>query len=456
MKGAGIRITSLGRLRHLLGIDKAILFTALTRGVQAFGGIATVSLILTFLTKEEQGYYYTFGSILALQIFFELGFTAIITQYVAHEAAHLSWNEEGLLQGEKIYLSRLSSLLKFSVKWYFIISVILSLILIISGGLFFGKFGKLDYAAWLIPWMVLSIATSCLLFINPLLAFLEGLGKIKDVAQIRLAQQFVNMVLVWGVLLLHGKLYAGGVGSLFSFLLLAGFLWFGKFRKLLTVIWNSGGPEKVDYKKEIFPYQFRMALSWVASYFIFQLFNPVLFAYEGAVVAGQMGLTLSVLNNVLALSVSWVSTKIPLWSGYIARREYAALDTSFDRTLKQSSFINLAGLIALFMLVVGLRSFGLKIADRILPYFPLVMLMVSLFFNNLINGWATYLRCHKREPFLYQSIVVGVLCGASTLLLGKYYGVKGVTTGYTFITVFISAIWALNLFIKNKKLWHEV
>ena len=33
-------------------------------------------------------------------------------------------------------------------------------------------------------------------------------------------------------------------------------------------------------------------------YFIFQLFNPVLFATEGAVVAGQMGMTLAALNGI--------------------------------------------------------------------------------------------------------------------------------------------------------------
>ncbi|MVT07439.1 lipopolysaccharide biosynthesis protein [Chitinophaga tropicalis] len=456
MKPAGNGSTVIGRLQRLLGIDKAIFFTALTRGVQAIGGVATVSLILAFLTKEEQGYYYTFGSILALQIFFELGFTAIITQYVAHEMAYLSWGEDGRPGGDARHLSRLSSLLRFSVKWYLIISAALLLILVVSGGFFFRRFGVLDYTAWFLPWVILSVATSCLLFINPLLAFLEGMGKVKEVAKIRLAQQLSNMFLVWIVLLLHGKLYAGGVGSLVSFLFLAGCLCFGKFKILLVAIWNAKGPDVVNYKQEIFPYQFRMALSWMASYFIFQLFNPVLFAYEGPVVAGQMGLTLSVLNNVLALSISWISTKVPLWSGFIARKEYTELDNSFGKTLKQSSFINFAGLLTLFLLVFALRFMHLKVADRILPYFPLAMLMISVFFNNLINGWATYLRCHKKEPFLFQSIVVGILCGLSTLLLGKYFGVKGITAGYCFITVFVSAVWALNLFVKNKKLWHEV
>ena len=94
--------------------------------------------------------------------------------------------------------------------------------------------------------------------------------------------------------------------------------------------------EKVNYKIEIFPMQWKIAISWVGGYFIFQLFNPVLFATEGPIVAGQMGMTLSILNAVLALSYAWVSTKVPVFSGFIARREFFKLDKLFNSTFKIS------------------------------------------------------------------------------------------------------------------------
>jgi len=72
-----------------IGIDKAIAYTVLSRGFQAMGSNVSMLLITRFLTQVEQGYYYTFGSILAMQIFFELGLNGIIVQYVAHEAAHV-------------------------------------------------------------------------------------------------------------------------------------------------------------------------------------------------------------------------------------------------------------------------------------------------------------------------------------------------------------------------------
>ena len=75
-----------------IGMDKSIAYSSGARIVQGFTGVVSVFFITSFLTGVEQGFYYTFGSILALQVFFELGLTGIMTQYVAHEASHLTLN----------------------------------------------------------------------------------------------------------------------------------------------------------------------------------------------------------------------------------------------------------------------------------------------------------------------------------------------------------------------------
>lgn len=95
----------------------------------------------------------------------------------------------------------------------------------------------------------------------------------------------------------------------------------------------------MQYMQEIFPYQWKIALSWISGYFIFQLFNPVLFATEGAVVAGQIGMTLAALNGIQALSLSWLNTKIPLYSQLIALKDYKQLDNTFNQTLIQMTSV---------------------------------------------------------------------------------------------------------------------
>ena len=79
-------ISTIKTLLKKLGIDKAIAYSSGARVVQAFTGVGSIFFISTFLSGVEQGFYYTFGSIVAIQVFFELGLTGIITQFVAHEA----------------------------------------------------------------------------------------------------------------------------------------------------------------------------------------------------------------------------------------------------------------------------------------------------------------------------------------------------------------------------------
>ena len=77
-------------LRHVLGLDRAIGFTVLARFWASSAGLVTVALIARFLTPAEQGYYFTFGSLVAMQMVFELGFSFVILQLASHERAQLS------------------------------------------------------------------------------------------------------------------------------------------------------------------------------------------------------------------------------------------------------------------------------------------------------------------------------------------------------------------------------
>lgn len=448
----------LKQIASKVGIDKAIFFTSLARIIQAGGGIISILFVAKYLTGEEQGFYYTFGSIVAIQVFFELGLNGIITQYVAHEVSHLKWENNTSLIGEDKYLSRLSSLLHFCIKWYSIFAVALLITLVLVGFVFFNKYGIHKNISWQLPWIILAIGTALNLLIAPILAFIEGLGKVKEVAKIRLYQQCACSLVVWGGLFLGAKLYVSGMNCLTGIILISSILHFGNFRKILTNIWKIPLTNKVNYHKEIFPYQWKIALSWISGYFIFQLFNPVLFATEGAVVAGQMGMTLAALNGIQSLSLSWMTTKIPLYSGLIAQRKFTELDTIFNRTLKQSAFINGGCLFIMLLGVFLIRYYHLMIGNmdlgnRFLPYTPMVLMMIPLFINQYVNSWATYLRCHKQEPFLINSIVGGVLCCLSTIFMGKYFGVLGITGGYCLIT-FTMFFWGHWIFITKKKDWH--
>lgn len=447
----------LKKLLSKFGVDGAIGFTLLSRIISASGGLITLVFIASFLTREEQGYYYTFGSIIAIQIFFELGLNGIITQYVAHEVAHLKWGSKFKLEGNPENLSRLSSLLHFCVKIFIAIAVILFIILSISGFVFFTKFHHGgEIVAWKLPWLLISTSTSLLFLINPIIAFIEGLGKVKDVAKMRFFQQLFNIVTVSIVLVFGGKLWALGLGSFISFIILTSGVLFTGEKKIIIYIYNNLGKHKIHYLKEIFPYQWKIAISWISGYFIFQLFNPVLFATEGPKVAGQMGMTLAVLNGISSLSMSWITTKIPKMSNLIAIKDYFQLDSIFNKTIRQLAFVNVLLLLFFNIGVLVLRLYDFEFSERFLPLVPLFLLSLVTISNQFVFSWATYLRCHKKEPFLVYSVVIGILTTLSTFMLGRLHGLYGISIGYFIISVPIGLFWGYLIFVNKRKGWHTL
>ena len=442
-----------------LGIDKAIFFTLLGRGLQIVTALFTVLFVAKYLSPEEQGYYYTFSSIIAIQVFFELGLTNIITQFVAHEMSHLLFNGNELI-GDERFKSRLSSLLRFCAKWYLVFSAILLIVLSIVGFVFFSYYKEEQYdVIWRLPWILLAIGTAFNLLLSPILAFLEGLGKVKEVAEIRFLQQFVHPVVIWGGLAIGSKLFVAGADAILRVVVVVIILLKSPFYRLLISIWQDLREERVAYLKEVFPYQWRIALSWISGFFIFQLFNPVLFANEGAVVAGQMGMTIAALNGVQALTLSWINTKVPVMSGYIAQKQYGRLDSLFFRTMKQMMLIGTLTLV-FFLIVIGviqvyqIEPLGIDLGNRFLPFLSLCLMTWSVFTMLPINCWATYLRCHKREPLLANSVVMGILCCISTLVLGNLYGLMGMVIGFALLR-FVSLAWVYNVFKNKRNEWHK-
>ena len=438
-----------------IGVDGAIGYVILARLIQAGGGVISIFFIAKYLNKVEQGYYYTFGSILAIQMFFELGLSNIITQFVAHEKAFLSWDGNTKLVGDNKSLSRISSLFRFCVKWFSVMSIIFTTTLLYFGHIFFKNYGNQNnIVEWQIPWIVISIITGASLMMSPIFAIFEGLGKVKEVAKIRFVQQLVQLIALFSFLFLGYKLFSSPIASVVSLLIAPLWIAFSYKRKLLFNIFNEIKEWRVNYRLEIFPYQWRIALSWVSGYFIFQLFNPVVFATEGAKVAGQMGMTLVVLGGISTISMSWVNTKVPLFSNYIAKKEFENLDLVFNRTIKQASLICAACLLFFVIVIYFMQSIDYSLAYRFLPVPLVILLSLATFVNQLIGAFGTYLRCHKKEPYLIMSIVMALLISSSIYFSSQFWGVWGIVSVYSFLIVTVNLFWGVTVFNSKKREWH--
>lgn len=446
-------------IANKIGVDKTIAYTSSARVLQGLTGVLSIFFISTFLTGTEQGFYYTFGSILALQVFFELGLTGIMIQYVAHEASHLQLTEHYYYVGEDKYKSRLASLVHFCIKWYSALAFIVFLFLLIVGFIYFAKYGDDNFeVSWKMPWVLICIGTAVKILQSPLSSIYFGLGYVKDMSKIEFWQQIAIPSVTWIGLASGFKLYVLGIGYVLSVLLWFAYVWKTQLYIILKNLWESEINEKVYYFKEIFPYQWRIAISWISGYFIYQLFTPVLFASSGAVVAGQMGMTLQAINAIQAFSFSWMKTKVPFMSQLIAKREYQFLDILFNRTTKQLLLVCfcllvLFGVLLEMSFIIDAFPFTL-LKERFISGIPLIVMLVSVIFNQLIGAMANYIRCHKREPLMWESIVVGLACLLGVPFFGSKFGVLGVTIVYSFIICCVSCPWVYIIFKKKKVEWH--
>jgi hypothetical protein len=291
------------------------------------------------------------------------------------------------------------------------------------------------------------------LCIAPFFALLEGCGKVAHVALARFAQGVFSSLCLWLTLWFHGGLYAGSASQIGT--VVAGVVWlttvYGRFLGSLLKTNISQAP--FAWWKEVWPFQWRIAVSWLSGYFIFQLFTPVLFATRGPVVAGQMGMSLALCSAVLSVCMAWVSTKAAPFGVLAARRDWGALDHLFFRTTKQSFLLLFT---ANCLLLIGLVLFNQihhPLARRLISPFPFAFLLIANLANHLVFCESYYLRTHKTEPFMALSVVSGALMCLSTYSLARPFGAFGVSAGYL-VCCLVTLAWGTRIFIRKRQEWH--
>jgi hypothetical protein len=441
-------------VRHVLGLDRAVGFTVLARFWASSAGLVTVVLIAKFLTLTEQGYYYTFGSLVAMQMVFELGFSFVILQLASHERAQLSISKDYEISGDAVAHARLASVVQKSVRWYSVAALLLAATLVPVGFYFFYTHQHGQNVSWRLPWCLDALMAVLNFQLDPLLSFLEGCGYVANVARLRFTQSATGSLLAWLALISRHGLFAPAMMLLG--MASCSLVWLFTKRKLLFGLlkYHTGG-NRIRWSEEVWPFQWRIAVSWFCGYFIFWLFNPVLFAYHGPVEAGRMGMSLSLANAVLNIAVAWVSTKSAPFGTLIARKDYRQLDHTFFRALLQSTAVAVAGALTAWLGTLFLNLEHIRFAQRLLDPGSIAMLMIYMITNVIVFAEAYYLRAHKQEVFFVNSLVGAVTVTACTLIFGKYFGAKGIVVSCSIGNV-LGLVWATYKFKKYRRLWHTV
>lgn len=438
------------RVPHAVGLDRAIAFTVLGRIIQGLGSVGSVLLIVHFLTAAEQGYYYALWSLVALQSVFELGFSFVILQVAAHERAHLEFHADGSITGSEVAHLRLASLLQRAVKWYTIAAVMMGIALLLGGMRFFSLHQQPQAPnIWITPLRVTVLACAITFSIGPILSFLEGCGQVAQVARMRFFQSTVSVAASWTAMLSHHGLFSPAM-VLLGQGFVASILLYSRRKLLIPLLRVHVVDQGISWKREVWPFQWKIAVSWLCDYFIFQLFTPVLFAFRGPEEAGRMGLSMNIVTQLSAMMLAWMTTKAAPFGSLIAKRERPELDRMFFRSLRQSLVLFAGAAVAVLIGVLASPYILPKISRRIEDWPIFLLLLLTALSSHVVQSEAIYLRAHKCEPFLIQSIVIATCTAASVVLLAKTSGAIGVSFAY-FLVLGVAGVISATTIFKNKR-----
>jgi len=398
----------------------------LSQGWKVLSGPILLFFIPIFLSDVEQGYWYTFVSLSALAVLANLGFSIILLQFSAHEFAHLSIGSKGFLVGDELYISRLSSLWKYSVSWCLKVGLLAFSLIIIFGSFFLSvKESGLD---WGIPWLIYGVASLIVFWNSMALSFFEGLDDVGGSHKIRFKVGLSLVASTIFFLYFDFGLYSLSLSLLFSSILGACLIYLSK--RKLCYQFSRCSLDPVEWSKEIMPLLKKYSISWVSGYFIFQAITPITFYFFGPVEAGKVGLTIAIFYAIFSVSSVWLIVVTPKINMFISRKNFKDLNLCYKKSLSLTLIFYMIGA-SVFILFVNKVDSLEFIAIRIVPMTSVYLIALGWFFNVGINSMAIYVRAHKVEPFVIVSLINAVYVVVTTMVLAKYFSFDLLFLGFS-------------------------
>jgi O-antigen/teichoic acid export membrane protein len=451
--GASRPVARLESWARAVGFNRAVLFGWLTLIFQFASTPVTVVMIARYLTPADQGFFYVFASLLALQTYVELGLSTVILNSASHLYAHLTFVRHQGLTGDPAAIGRLGSLGRFALQWYGAAALVF--IVVVGGGgyVWLGRHGEgVDWAA---PWCVLVVLTAGQFLALPFNALLEGCNQVTNIQRFRLSQVILRTLGLWLALGFHWGLWAAVVGSAVGLLRDVYLLGF-EYRAFFLTLWRFRHAGSVRWREEIWPMQWRLAVSGILGYFQFQAFTPLMFQYYGPITAGQVGMTLSLVAGIQAIGLTFLQPRVPRFGMLIARREYGLLDREWWHLTRSTIALALAAALTLWAGVYVLHAGQFPLAARVLTPLPTALFLLGGVATASGYCLTAYLRAHVREPLALLSLVTSALMGALAWYLGRRFGPLGAAATYVAIAGGIALPWEILIWRRSRVEWHHL
>jgi hypothetical protein len=96
-----------------------------------------------------------------------------------------------------------------------------------------------------------------------------------------------------------------------------------------------------------------------------------------------------------------------------------------------------------------------RISRRIEEWPIFLLLLLTALSSHVVQSEAIYLRAHKCEPFLVQSIVIALCTAGSVFVFAKTSGALGVSLAYFVVLGLAGIISATAIFKTKRRQWAQ-
>lgn len=447
-----------------MGMDRAVGYAVLSRIWQLATGPVTQLLIIFFFSEVTQGYYYAFSYLLGMQIFVELGLHVVIISVSSHEWSRLSL-VNGQVRGDSQALSRLASLNRLTFRWYSVVSVLFVVGVTAAGMFYFFDTSRLKLAVdgttsqvpWVAPWLALVLLTGLQLPLLPMTAVLEGCHQLPTINSVRFRQAVAGTAVVWLLITTGAGLWALA-GSAFVRLAAEAYLVLVRYRPFFRSIRRSEESVVLDWRSEILPLQWRIAVQGTLLWFVNGLPGLVIFRWHGESAAGRLGMTWTILTALQSASMAWIETRRPQFGTLIADSRFNELDRLFFRLTRLAVGLMTSAAVLFTSAVwwIGTRQEWLfeRLSGRMLPVESTALFALALVVLQISLCTNLYVRAHKRDPFLVAAVISSCTIAGLEFWLGRAQGVQGVAVGYLIgVSCVQFPLWTL-IWWHSRRSWH--
>ena len=440
----------INQLFKLINLDEKVLIFLSSKFFSYISYPITLGLIIKFLTPEEQGYYYTFFTLLSLSMFLELGLGVILTNFSSHEFSKLRWHKN-LLTGNDNAVKRSLLLIKKTIQWFSAIAVIFFILMFFVGKYFFSDSNNIYY---LNAWIIFIAVFSPGLIFSPFLSILQGFGKVKEVQTLIFYQVFLSIIAFWIGLVSNFNIYA----LIFQFAIqnLVSLLYITyKYHKLIFHSLIEAN-DLFSWRNEILPLQLKTGFTWLVSYLGINLLIPFSFKIFGPETAGQLGMSFRIAEITSVVCLAWTNTRVPLMGKMIASNEKDKFYTLYFNTLKSILLIGFLFTGAIFAIFNLLDYFSLNsFIQRVLSLQYIMLITIGYYMFAISNYLAMTIRSFKDEKMILPNVIALFIYSIAIFLSFFFTDYKYLILSFLFVNSLVllpfSIVYIADTF--NKKTW---